>query len=81
MGPERGNYQTAEVYVPTEIHLNHGPAGCEWAVLPPEPPLYENALENPLICHWIEDRKAERAQAMVELTISQNQLTVSLDGN
>lgn len=75
MGPYQGVYRVPEPHVRREIHLNFGSAGCMWiddtGSLPQMWPSPKR----------IEDRQAERAQALVELTIERNKLTVCSDGN
>jgi len=64
------------------MHLNYGPGRCEWVEYPEmsEPSLYDHGHDI-LATRWIEDRAAERAQAMLELRIEALQASFCTDGN
>jgi len=75
MGPYRGVYKKSEAFSCYETHFNYGSGGCEWIGY--GLPLSYFWPET----HWIEDRRAERAQAMMELKVDQYRLSVCMDGN
>jgi len=76
-GPYEGIYRKTEACSNTEIHLNYGRDGCEWV----ESFITNDYATDSVRSHWIEDRRAERMQAMLELRIESVRQDFCTDGN